>query len=103
LINNTIRLTIYARRDIIQIMRLVGATEGFIRRPFIVEGILQGILGSVLASILIYYLIKLIMALFLPNLVYDIRIFTGLIVFGFFIGMVSSYIAVGKYLRNQYF
>ena len=100
LINNTIRLTIYARRDIIQIMRLVGATEGFIRRPFIVEGILQGILGAIIASVLIYYSLKIITVFFLPYLIYDSVIFIGLLLFGFFIGTISSYISVGKYMRN---
>lgn len=100
LINNTIRLTIYARRDIIQIMRLVGATEGFIRRPFIIEGIFQGVLGSVIASVSIYYFVKLLKILVLPFIIYDIRIFAGLIVFGLLIGMISAYISVGKHLRN---
>ena len=100
LINNTIRLTIYARRDIIQIMRLVGATEGFIRRPFIIEGVFQGLLGSAIASISVYYFVKLLKMLVLPFVIYDLRIFAGLIVFGLLIGMLSAYISVGKYLRN---
>ena len=100
LINNTIRLTIYARRDIIQIMRLVGATERFIRRPFIVEGIIQGLIGAIIASILIYYSLKIITVFFLPYLIYDPAIFSGLVLFGFLIGTLSSYISVGKYMRN---
>ena len=100
LINNTIRLTIYARRDIIHIMRLVGATEGFIRRPFIIEGIVQGVLGSSIASISVYYFVKLLKILVLPLIVYDLRIFAGMIVFGLLIGMISAYISVGKHLRN---
>lgn len=100
LINNTIRLTIYARRDIIQIMRLVGATEGFIRRPFLVEGIMQGVIGSLIASFMVFYLVKIIKILFLPYILFDSQIILGLIIFGFFIGMTSSYISVGKYMRN---
>jgi cell division transport system permease protein len=100
LINNTIRLTIYGRRDIIQIMRLVGATEGFIRRPFIVEGVLQGVLGAGIATVFVYYFVKLLKILILPFIIYDIRIFAGLIIFGLIIGMISAYISVGKYLRN---
>ena len=100
LINNTIRLTIYGRRDIIQIMRLVGATEGFIRRPFIVEGVLQGVLGAGIATVFVYYFIKLLKILILPFIIYDVRIFAGLIIFGLIIGMISAYISVGKYLRN---
>ena len=100
LINNTIRLTIYARRDIIQIMRLVGATEGFVRRPFIVEGIIQGLVGAIIASFLIYYSLKIITHFFLPYLIYEPVIFSGLLLFGFLIGTLSSYISVGKYMRN---
>lgn len=102
LINNTIRLTIYARRDIIQIMRLVGATERFVRRPFLIEGALQGIAGSLIASFIIFYLIKLIKIFFLPYILFDPQIIIGLIIFGFFIGLISSYISVGKYMRNIY-
>lgn len=46
LVFNTIRLTIFAKRDIIRAMKLIGATNSFIRRPFLVEGILQGIVAS---------------------------------------------------------
>lgn len=49
IIFNVIRLTVHARRDEISIMRLVGATGGFIRGPFLVEGMLQGLLGAALA------------------------------------------------------
>ena len=46
---NTIRLTIFARRDLISTMRLVGATDGFVRRPFLIEGMFEGLLGALLA------------------------------------------------------
>src|SRR5690606_5370006 len=49
-----VRIAVTARRDEIQIMRLVGATNGFIRRPFLIEGFLSGILGGVLAIILTF-------------------------------------------------
>ena len=100
LINNTIRLTIYARRDIIQIMRLVGATEGFVRRPFLIEGIMQGVIGSLIASFIVFYLVKIVKILFLPYILFDSQIILGLVIFGFFIGMISSYVSVGKYMRN---
>ncbi len=53
LINNTVRLTVYSRRFIIHTMRLVGATPGFIRRPFIKVNILHGIIAAVVASLLL--------------------------------------------------
>lgn len=49
LVFNTIRLTIYAKRNLIRAMKLVGATNGFIRRPFLFEGILHGVLAGVIA------------------------------------------------------
>ncbi|MBI5562479.1 MAG: ABC transporter permease [Deltaproteobacteria bacterium] len=54
IISNTIRLTVYARRDEIEIMRLVGATNGYIRLPFFLEGVLQGLIGGALAVFIIY-------------------------------------------------
>lgn len=54
IIFNVIRLTVHARRDEISIMKLVGATGGFIRGPFLLEGMLQGLLGAALAILLLY-------------------------------------------------
>lgn len=56
LVFNTIRLTIYAKRDLIRAMKLVGATNGFIRRPFLVEGLVQGLIAGGAAAGLIYLL-----------------------------------------------
>lgn len=56
LVFNTIRLTIYAKRDLIRAMKLVGATNGFIRRPFLVEGLLQGVIAGGFAALVIYLL-----------------------------------------------
>lgn len=50
LVYNTIRLTIFSKQHIIRAMKLVGATKSFIRRPFLIEGLIQGIVGSVIAS-----------------------------------------------------
>ncbi len=99
LIFNTIRLTIYARKDMIHIMRLIGATEGFIRKPFLVEGILQGFLGGILASLAIYYSMKLIQIYIYPYIISHPLIFVGLILFSMIIGLFSAYLSVGKYIR----
>ncbi len=99
LIFNTIRLTIYARKDMIHIMRLIGATEGFIRKPFLVEGILQGFLGGILASLAIYYSVKLIQIYIYPYIISHPLVFVGLILFSMIIGLFSAYLSVGKYIR----
>lgn len=56
LINNTVRLTVYARRFIIHTMKLVGATGAFIRRPIILANALQGIIASLIAIVLVWLL-----------------------------------------------
>lgn len=68
LVFNTIRLTIYAKRDLIRAMKLVGATNGFIRRPFLIEGVVQGIIAGSLASALILILFEWVVPLFVPQI-----------------------------------
>ncbi|TVR29496.1 MAG: ABC transporter permease [Balneolaceae bacterium] len=68
LVFNTIRLTIYAKRDLIRAMKLVGATNSFIRRPFLVEGVIQGFIAGSLASVVILILFDWIMPAFVPQL-----------------------------------
>ena len=99
LIFNTIRLTIYARKEMIHIMRLVGATEGFIRQPFIVEGVIQGGIGAVIASVIIFYGIKIIQSNIYPYIAYHPFIFAALVMFGMFIGLLSASMSVRKYLK----
>ena len=50
LINNTIRLSVYSKRFLIRSMQLVGATQGFIRKPFVINGVLRGIVGALVAN-----------------------------------------------------
>jgi cell division transport system permease protein len=106
LINNTIRLAMYSQRFIIRSMQLVGATRGFIRKPFVLTGILHGLLGA-LISISI-----LIGALFLArNEVPDLIIledytefailFFGIISMGILISFFSTFFAVNKYLNQN--
>ncbi len=56
LINNTITIGITVRREEIKIMKLIGATNGFVRAPFIIEGLLIGLVGSIIPLVLLYYL-----------------------------------------------
>lgn len=54
IVSNTIRLTVYARKDEIEIMSLVGATDNYIKLPFFIEGVIQGLIGGALAILIIY-------------------------------------------------
>lgn len=68
LVYNTIRLTIYAKRDLIRAMKLVGATNKFIRSPFIVEGILQGFIAGSLAVFSVFVIFEFAIPLYIPDL-----------------------------------
>jgi cell division transport system permease protein len=108
LIANTIRLGIYARRKEIGIMKLVGATNWFIRVPFIFEGTVQAALGALMASALIYAgkvfgLDRMQDAiLFLPLTVGSgsiIRVFFTLLAIGIVIGVFGSTLALRRFLE----
>jgi len=62
IVYNTVRLTLYMRREEIVIMKLVGATNWFIRWPFVIEGVIQGIVGAILASLMLFLSYKFILA-----------------------------------------
>ncbi len=68
LVYNTIRLTIYAKRELIRAMKLVGATNGFIRSPFIIEGMIQGIIAGSISVVLMYITFEYILPLYLPEM-----------------------------------
>jgi cell division transport system permease protein len=68
LVFNTIRLTIYAKKPVIRAMKLVGATNGFIRRPFQVEGLLQAVAGTAIALGMHHLLFSKIVPYFIPQL-----------------------------------
>lgn len=73
IVSNTIRLSVYARRDEIEILLLVGAGRGFVATPFVLEGMAQGLVGGLLALGLLYGFY----ALFLPNLADALRLLLG--------------------------
>lgn len=106
---NTILLAIYSSREEIGVMRLVGASNAFIRGPFIVEGIIYGILAAVtgvLFMLPIVYYVSPYVSLLAPGLslfgyfISNILVFLGLqILLGSAIGVVSSTIAIRRYLK----
>ncbi|MFH1159465.1 MAG: permease-like cell division protein FtsX [bacterium] len=106
LINNTIRLSVYAKRFLIRSMQLVGATQGFIRKPFLLKSILNGFISGVIATALLLILLYFATQE-MPELLEleDMKIFGALfvlvIVLGILISWISTYLAVGKYLRMK--
>lgn len=104
LINNTIRLSVYSKRLIIRSMQLVGATQGFIRKPFLLRGIAQGILSALIALLLLTGImatlqqnipeLTLITSNKLMLILYGSVLILGVLVSGF-----STFFAVSKYLN----
>lgn len=104
LINNTIKLAIYSKRFLIKSMQLVGATAGFIRKPFVLSGIFQGFLASIIASLFlsgaILYSQQQIPELFALHDIQNIFIiYLGILLIGIFISWISTTFAVRKYLK----
>jgi cell division transport system permease protein len=104
LINNTIRLSIYSKRFIIKGMQLVGATEGFIMRPFLVRSIYHGIFSGILSLLMLTGLI-FIARKNIPELaliedpIRLVWVYAGILLAGIIISGVSTWFAVKKYLR----
>ncbi len=104
LINNTIRLAIYSQRFLIKSMQLVGATKGFIRKPFLLYGIWHGLLGGLIAIIILvgtlYFAVREVPDLvILQNYTEFGIVFIGVVGIGIFISGFSTYLAVNKFLR----
>lgn len=111
-VNNTIRVSIAGRRAEIGIMRYVGATRGFIRKPYIIEGILLGLVGAAFSTAIISYGYEEFIRLTLESLsqmtqqrplldtLYIVKRFGFLsVVIGIGVGMIGSIFSVRKYLR----
>jgi len=96
---NTIKLTVFARRDQIEIMELVGATHKFIISPFLVEGIIEGLLAGAVASGLLFGIYNFF-ALRLGDFIQVSReLFIIVLVFGTLLGYIGSHISVKRFLR----
>ena len=106
LINNTIRLTIYSKRFLIHTMKLVGASWGFIRRPFLIRNLWIGIFSGVIADailmgaayILVSYEPELI-AIITTDIMLEVMVVT--LLFGIIITYLCAYISINKYLRMK--
>ena len=104
LINNTIRLSVYAKRFLIRTMRLVGATNSFIQKPFLIKGLYQGLYSSIFAIFMLIGSINLIQSDTSTILnINDLKIigFVFIIIFlsGMTLSLFSTFFAVRKYIR----
>ena len=104
LVANTIRLAIYAKRKIIQTMKLIGATRGFIRLPFLLEGFLQGVLGGLIAAGIVFVLFNYLeqwltvsLSEFVQVQPYYYSIIVGI---GCLLGLFGSMISVRRFISE---
>ena len=110
LIGNTIKLTVYSRRKEIGIMKYIGATDWFIRWPFIIEGMTIGVIGSIITTIVLYFGYKEVFAKISSSLSFILvdfvkpyvvitTLFPIFILAGLFIGAVGSIQSIKKFIR----
>jgi cell division transport system permease protein len=101
LVSNTIRLAIYSNQQIIQSTKLDGATSGFTRLPFILEGISQGFVGGVIASVVIYLLVEVVFPRFAPELTEllsaDYLLYSAPIIVGAVLGFIGSLFSIRRF------
>lgn len=106
LINNVIKLSVYSKRFLIKTMQLVGATQSFIRRPFIIKGVLSGIYGALVSIIFLTGILYLAQDNF-PEIfnIQDIDlyliVFGTVIILGIVFSWISTFFAVRKYLNMK--
>ena len=104
LISNTIRLLIYSKRFLIHTMKLVGATPGFIRRPFVRYNVVSGIFASIFAILMLtgalYYLQNELSGFVqLLDIKVLIIVYAGVLIMGILLSVTATVFAVNKYLR----
>jgi cell division transport system permease protein len=106
LINNTIRLAVYAKRFLLRSMLLVGATKGFIQRPFLWKGFVQGFISALLAigmlmSVMFFAMQELPELVEIQDFVLLGILFGSVIVLGVLISWLSTYFAVRRFMRMK--
>lgn len=106
LINNTIRLAIYSQRFLIKSMQLIGATKNFIRRPYIIYGIIHGLIGALVAILFLIFTLNFAQKqipeiVFLQSWSEFVLIFLVVVILGILISGISTYFAVTKYLKAK--
>lgn len=104
LIHNTIRLTVYSKRFLINTMRLVGATNAYIRSPFIIRGAFQGLVSALLSILMLLVLIVFLQSEvkeFVKYLDFELLgiLFLSIILIGILLSVIATFFAVNKFLR----
>jgi len=107
LINNTIRISVYSQRFTINTMQMVGASNSFIRKPFLRKSLLMGFYGSVVANIIIFmgiYLYRVeLQSLITSEVIYPTGIvFTSVFILGLLFSYLSTFFAVNKFLMMKF-
>ena len=100
IISATIRMAVMARAREISIMRLVGATDAFIRRPFLIEGFIKGVLGGILALLMTWIASRVISQYFIQTEYFDLRLASLGLLGGALIGVMGSALSVGRQIRK---
>jgi cell division transport system permease protein len=93
-------MSVLARAREISIMRLVGATDAFVRLPFLVDGLLKGVLGGLLALLLTWGASVVISRNLIQTAFFDARLATLGVIGGALIGLLGSAVSVGRQLRR---
>ena len=100
IIGATIRMAVLARSKEISIMRLVGATDSYIRRPFLLEGFAKGVMGGLLALVLTWVAQTLINRYVIETVFFTAQVAVLGLLFGALIGLLGSAVSVGRHLRQ---
>jgi cell division transport system permease protein len=100
IIGATIRMTVLARAKEISIMRLVGATDMFIRLPFLIDGLVKGVLGGLLALLFVWVANRVVNEYFIQTVWFDREMIFFGVVAGALMGVLGSLVSVGRHLRR---
>jgi len=98
LVSNTIKLTIFSKKKIIEIMRYVGATQWCIRQPFFIEGLIQGFLGGVFACAVFAAIGWVLTNIFRIPFVLDYSFYGIIVTGGLFLGGIGSVLSIKRFL-----
>ena len=108
IVSNTIRVTMYNRKLEISIMKAVGATNSFVRVPFIVEGIVFGVISATITTGALYFIYNFLISQLTGGMFNAVKfedvvwfMYGGFCILGIFAGVVGSMFSMGKYLKKE--